>query len=106
VHWFPTSGRGLWFALQTVTTIGYGDVTSKQGDGRFISAVVMLAGIGFRAVITASVTAALVESSRWRYVAQSAEDMMLQLDGLSERLARIGVALGQPALERGSDGVI
>src|ERR1700712_1256151 len=39
---FPTIGRGLWFALQTVTTVGYGDVTPRQPDGRFIAAVVML----------------------------------------------------------------
>ena len=66
---YPTIGRGLWFALQTVTTVGYGDVTPKQADGRFIGAVVMLAGIGFLAVITASVTASLVESSRRRFAA-------------------------------------
>ena len=64
---FPTIGKGLWFALQTVTTVGYGDVTPKQADGRFIGAVVMLAGIGFLAVITASVTASLIESSRRRF---------------------------------------
>src|SRR5690348_13384378 len=51
---YPTIGRGLWFALQTVTTVGYGDVTPKLSAGRFIGAVVMLAGIGFLAVITAS----------------------------------------------------
>jgi Ion channel len=61
---FPTIGPGLWFAVQTVTTVGYGDVTPKQGDGRFIGAIVMLAGIGFLAVITASVTSSLVEGSR------------------------------------------
>ena len=68
---FPTIGKGLWFALQTVTTVGYGDVTPKQADGRFIGAVVMLAGIGFLAVITASVTASLIESSRRRFAAES-----------------------------------
>ena len=78
---FPTIGRGLWFALQTVTTVGYGDVTPKQADGRFIAAVVMLAGIGFLAVITASVTASLVESSRRRFAAQSEVDMTRHLDG-------------------------
>jgi voltage-gated potassium channel Kch len=58
----PTIGRGLWFALQTVTTVGYGDVTPKHSDGRLIGAVVMLTGIGSLAVITASVTASLIES--------------------------------------------
>src|SRR5205807_8201598 len=33
---FPTTGKGLWFALQTVTTVGYGDVTHKYSDGRFM----------------------------------------------------------------------
>src|SRR5690349_12548221 len=65
---YPTIGKGLWFALQTVTTVGYGDVTPKQVSGRVIAAVVMLTGIGFLAVITASVTASLIESSRRRFV--------------------------------------
>ena len=68
---YPTIGKGLWFALQTVTTVGYGDVTPKQASGRFIATVVMLTGIGFLAVVTASVTASLVESSRRRFAAQS-----------------------------------
>src|ERR1700716_820899 len=68
---FPTIGRGLWFALQTVTTVGYGDVTPKQADGRFIGAAVMLTGIGFLAVITASATASMIESSRRRVAARA-----------------------------------
>lgn len=102
---FPTIGRGLWFALQTVTTVGYGDVTPRQPDGRFIAAVMMLAGIGFLAVITASVTASLVESSRRRFAAQSEEDVLRRLGEVSERLARIEAALGPPAQESGSDGL-
>jgi voltage-gated potassium channel len=101
---FPTIGRGLWFALQTVTTVGYGDVTPKQADGRFIAAVVMLAGIGFLAVITASATASLIEGSRRRFAAQSEVDVTRRLGELSERLARIEVALGQRR-GGGRDGV-
>src|SRR5947209_13210779 len=41
---YPTIGRGLWFALQTVTTVGYGDVTPQRTSGRFIASGVMLAG--------------------------------------------------------------
>jgi voltage-gated potassium channel len=93
---FPTIGKGLWFALQTVTTVGYGDVTPKQADGRFIGAVVMLAGIGFLAVITASVTASLIESSRRRFAAESEEDATRRLEDISDRLARIEAAVDRP----------
>jgi voltage-gated potassium channel Kch len=101
---YPTIGRGLWFALQTVTTVGYGDVTPRDSVGRFIAAVVMLSGIGFLAVITASVTASLVESSRRRFTAQSEADDTRQFDEISERLARIEAALEQQAPGRSPDG--
>ena len=77
---YPTIGKGLWLALQTVTTVGYGDVTPMQASGRFIATVVMLAGIGLLAVITASVTASLVESGRRRFTAQSEADDTRQFD--------------------------
>ena len=100
---YPTIGKGLWFALQTVTTVGYGDVTPKHATGRFIAAVVMLAGIGFLAVITASVTASLVESSRRRFAAQSEADDTRQFDEITDRLARIEAALEQQASGRSPD---
>ena len=100
---YPTIGKGLWLALQTVTTVGYGDVTPKQSVGRFIAAVVMLAGIGFLAVITASVTASLVESSRRRFAARSELDATRQLDEITHRLARIEAALEQQAPGKSPD---
>ena len=100
---YPTIGKGLWLALQTVTTVGYGDVTPKQPSGRFIATVVMLTGIGFLAVVTASVTASLVESSRRRFAAQSESDDARRLDGIDRRLARIEAALNQPSPERSPD---
>lgn len=100
---YPTIGRGLWFALQTVTTVGYGDVTPEQPVGRFIATVVMLAGIGFLAVVTAAVTATLVESSRRNFVAQSAADDAQQFEEITDRLARIEAALEQQASRRSPD---
>lgn len=94
---YPTIGKGMWFALQTVTTVGYGDVTPKQSTGRTIAVVVMLAGIGFIAVITASVTATLIESSRRRFVGQSDAEVTRRLAEVSERLARIEAQLRQPS---------
>src|SRR5262245_11458204 len=43
---------GLWWALQTVTTVGYGDVAPAELSGRIVGAVVMLQGIAFIAIVT------------------------------------------------------
>jgi voltage-gated potassium channel len=97
---YPTIGRGLWFALQTVTTVGYGDVTPEHTPGRIIATILMLTAIGVLAVITASATATLVESSRRRFAAGSEEDVGQRLDEVNERLARIEAALGQAPSRR------
>ena len=51
---------GMWWALQTVTTVGYGDVTPRHVSGRLIGAIVMLEGIAFLAIITAVITSSFV----------------------------------------------
>jgi voltage-gated potassium channel len=102
---YTTVGKGLWFALQTVTTVGYGDVTPRQTSGRVIAAIVMLVGIGFIAVITAAVTASLVESSRRRFASRSEADLDQRLDEVSERLARIETAIQQLTPQKGPDGI-
>lgn len=72
---FPNVWLGLWWAVQTVTTVGYGDVTPAHPVGRGIAAIVMLTGIGFLTVVTAAITAVFVESarSRFRDVTEQAE---------------------------------
>jgi voltage-gated potassium channel len=102
---FHTVGKGLWFALQTVTTVGYGDVTPKLRSGRIIAAVIMLAGIAFLAVITASVTATLVESSRRRFAAGAEADVAQRLLEVNERLSRIETALRDAGSGDGPHGV-
>ena len=63
---FHNLGEGLWWALQTITTVGYGDVVPSRGTGRAIGAFVMISGIAFLTVITAAVTATLIEAARRR----------------------------------------
>src|SRR6266480_2978044 len=46
---------GMWWALQTVTTVGYGDVTPRHVSGRLIAALVMLEGIAFLTVTIAAI---------------------------------------------------
>lgn len=90
---FPNVWLGLWWAVQTVTTVGYGDVTPKSAGGRVIAAVVMVSGIGFLTVVTATIAAVFVESSRRRLRGESQEAVQGRLDDIAGRLERIERAL-------------
>jgi voltage-gated potassium channel Kch len=57
---YPNVGIGMWWALQTVTTVGYGDVTPTDWTGKLVGAVVMLQGTAFIAIITAVITSTFV----------------------------------------------
>ena len=60
---FPTVGLGLWWAVQTVTKVGYGDYVPETVAGQLVAAFVMLVGIGLLTVITAVITSTFVASS-------------------------------------------
>jgi voltage-gated potassium channel len=83
-HEFPDIGSGLWWAVQTVTTVGYGDHVPVDAEGKALAAIVMVTGIGFLSVVTASISAAFVESARRR----RGDD-----DDVTARLERIERAL-------------
>jgi voltage-gated potassium channel len=82
----------MWWALQTVTTVGYGDIVPQQTGGRLIGAVLMLQGIGLITVVAAAVTATLIEQSRDR-LGGGAPDMdptiAEQLERIESRLSAI-----------------
>jgi voltage-gated potassium channel len=63
---FPTIGSGLWWAVQTITTVGYGDKVPTSTEGRLMATLVMITGLGFLSVVTASISALFVESTRRR----------------------------------------
>ncbi len=54
-------GDGLWWAMTTVTTVGYGDRYPTTTEGRFIAIALMIMGISLMGVITASVAAWFVK---------------------------------------------
>jgi len=89
---YPTIGRGLWWAMQTVTTVGYGDVTPANTSGRIIAAAVMLWGIAFLSILIAAITSTFVaRAAKERSQAETADEIRLeaQLDDLSSRLERV-----------------
>jgi voltage-gated potassium channel len=93
---YPSIGSGLWWAAQTVTTVGYGDNVPTTLAGRLVAVLVMLLGIGFLTVITASITSTFVSRSR-REPARSGADAETaeQLRQLDRRLERIEAALAR-----------
>lgn len=82
---FPTLGSGMWFAMQSITTVGYGDSVPTSTEGRVIATLVIIAGLGFMSVITATITAIFVESAR-RKRRVPAE---VTLDHIADRLDQI-----------------
>jgi voltage-gated potassium channel len=56
-------GDGLWWAMTTVTTVGYGDKFPVTTEGRFLAVALMIMGISLVGVITASVAAWFVKIS-------------------------------------------
>ena len=56
-------GDGLWWAITTVTTVGYGDRFPNTAEGKLLAVFLMMMGISLVGVITASVAAWFVELS-------------------------------------------
>lgn len=59
---YPTFGEAVWFTLQTVTTVGYGDNTPTTGVGQIVASIVMLVSIALISVITAGITSMLINA--------------------------------------------
>jgi hypothetical protein len=97
---YPNVWVGMWWALQTVTTVGYGDVTPKHPIGRFIASVVMLEGIAFLAIITAAITSSFIaRAQRERASAEGIEEAAFEarvegrLDQLTARFDQFEATL-------------
>ena len=90
---FPNVWLGLWWAVQTVTTVGYGDATPTTTTGYLIATLVMLSGIGFLTVVTATITAVFVEGARRRLRADTEKVQDDRHNEIVERLERIEARL-------------
>jgi voltage-gated potassium channel len=81
-----TTWDGVWWAVVTVTTVGYGDTFPATDAGRAIAVVVMLVGIGFLAVLTAD---AAERFMRGREAEQQRAELQERLDEIAARLAAL-----------------
>jgi voltage-gated potassium channel len=85
---FSSFGDALWWAAQTVTTIGYGDVVPATGGGRVVALFVMFFGAAAVSVVTAVITAVFI-SYQQRRMGPEAErhgEIVTTLERIERRL--------------------
>jgi voltage-gated potassium channel len=93
---------GMWWVLQTVTTVGYGDVPPSNTAGYLLTAFVMLEGIAFLTIVTAAITSSFVaRAQRERAeeaapaVASSEAALATRLDSLDSHVAELSERVAQ-----------
>ena len=92
-----TFGDALWWALVTMSTVGYGDYTPVTGNGRIIAVGIMIVGVGLLGLVGASVASAVV--SRLSGKQQQGQDevrseikqLLSEVAALRQELAEAGV---------------
>jgi voltage-gated potassium channel len=90
IHSYPDA---LWWAVTTITTVGYGDRFPMSPAGRGVAVVLMVSGIALFGVITASIAAYFVEQ-------KAEQDLAGRLDRVLERLDAIEAKLQQDQQEQ------
>jgi voltage-gated potassium channel len=83
---FDNVWLGMWWAIQTVTTVGYGDVVPGSAAGKVIASLLMLGGLSLLAVVTGVITSGFVAQAQ-------AERQAARVDPVLERLERMAADL-------------
>ena len=81
-------GDGVWFALVTAATVGYGDIVPSNTAGRLIASALMVLGLFVVGLLTGAI------AERFTRATRPEDDVAQRLDELAERLARIESNLG------------
>ena len=83
-------GDGIWWALVTITTVGYCDITPVTTLGRVVASSLMLLGLGLIATITAIVSAKFIQNFVDHHtnddVLEKLDEMQLELDDIKKKL--------------------
>jgi voltage-gated potassium channel len=90
---FPTFGTGVWWAVVTLGTVGYGDVVPHTAWGRVVGSAVIVVGVTFLAFLIAIVTSYFVSSEEDLRMASERDRRASELDGIVESLHRIEARL-------------
>jgi voltage-gated potassium channel len=94
---FHSYGDGIWWAVVTLGTVGYGDIVPHTGWGRLLGAIVIVTGVTFIAFLTAIVTSIFVTNDLELREAEDAGDGQDALARIEERLTAMEAELARIA---------
>ncbi len=86
---FHSIWLGMWWATETVTTVGYGDIVPQQTIGKVIAAFMMVGGLSLLAVVTGAISSAFVARAEAERRASGDDPMMKELQEMSSQLEGI-----------------
>ena len=89
----PTVWLGMWWALQTVTTVGYGDVVPVGTAGRIIATFLLLGGLAFLTVIIAMITSGFVSRYQRQAIAAGDDPYLHGMEQISLELTEVRAEL-------------
>jgi voltage-gated potassium channel len=90
---FPTVWLGMWWALQTVTTVGYGDVVPQDSVGRAIASFLLLGGLALLSVVTATITSGFVARAQRETPSDVEAELLVEIRELRARVDELGERL-------------
>jgi len=85
---FTSIGLAFWWAVTTVTTVGYGDVVPATGEARVVGAVLMLAGVSLIPLVT-SVAVSILTAKRTQILH---EEQDARLASIEARLSDVAAS--------------
>jgi voltage-gated potassium channel len=88
---FPSIGVALWWAVSTVTTVGYGDVVPVEPVGRAVAAGLMVIGFASLSLLSGIIASALI--ARRAAAEHETFDAVAALERVERRLGEIERAL-------------
>jgi len=92
---FETIWTAMWWAVQTVTTVGYGDVVPGEPAGKVIASFLMIGGLAFYAVVTALVTSIFVSRTQIELRETGEDPLARELEAIGDRLEAMQAQLAR-----------
>ena len=81
---------GLWWALVTITTVGYGDITPMTSIGRLVASALMFLGLGLIASLTAVISVKFIQNFVDHHtnddVLEKLEEMQKDIDEIKRKI--------------------